>query len=108
MKTSTLPGNIVSDKCPDGILVYINKDHFLLIKSSRNGSPIETVIGAVLVSDEPVKQGTTTNTVTFPLQRDPHTYLYITGNEFPDPRALTIWDMIFDNLNKYLMLKGYR
>ena len=69
---------------------------------------METVIGAVLVSDQPVKQGTTTNTVTFPLQRDPHTYLYITGNEFPDPRALAIWDMIFDNLNKYLMLKGYR
>lgn len=25
-----------------------------------------------------------------------------------DPRCLTIWGVIFDNLNKYLALKGYR
>lgn len=103
-----IPQELISDKCPDGVLVYINKDHFLLIKSQRNGVPIETVIGAVLISDKPVKEGATTDTLTFPFQRDPHTYLYITGNEFPDPRALAIWDMIFDNLNKYLALKGYR
>jgi hypothetical protein len=104
----TIPHDLISDKCPEGVLVYINKDHFLLIKSQRNGVPIETVIGAVLIADQPVKPGTTTDTVTFPLRRDPNTYLYITGNEFPDPRALAIWDMIFDNLNKYLALKGYR
>lgn len=103
-----IPQQLVSDCCPDGVLVYINKEHFLLIKAQRNGTPIETVIGAVLLTDQPVKPGTTTDTFTFPLQRNPHTYLYVVGNEFPDPRALAIWDMIFDNLNKYLALKGYR
>lgn len=103
-----IPQQLISDKCPEGVLVYINNDQFLLIKASSNGHPVETVLGVVLITDQPVKEGTTTNTVTFPLQRDPHTYLYITGNEFPDSRCLAIWDMIFDNLNKYLALKGYR
>lgn len=103
-----IPQALVSDKCPDGVLVYINKDHFVLVKSTTNGRPTETVLGAVLLSTAPAKPGETTNAVSFPLQRNPNTYLYIVGNEFPDSRCLAIWDMIFDNLNKYVALKGYR
>jgi len=103
-----IPQQLISDKCPEGLWVYINKDHFVLVKGETNGHPSEVVLGAVLVSDKPVKAGVTTNVVTFPFERNPSTYLYITGNEFPDARCLPMWDMIFDNLNKYLALKGYR
>ncbi|QXO10262.1 hypothetical protein pEaSNUABM37_00303 [Erwinia phage pEa_SNUABM_37] len=103
-----IPQALISDVCPEGVLVYINKDHFVLVKGSTNGRPTETVLGAVLLSTTPAKEGETKDAVSFPLQRDPNTYLYIVGNEFPDSRCLAIWDMIFDNLDKYLAIKGYR
>lgn len=104
---NTIPQELVSETYPDGLLIYIDKDHNLLIKATMNHRPVESVLGKVTVTDQ--KQDIATPGVfTFPFTKTPEQYLCVIGDNQPHALSYKSWDCIFEQLNKYLASKGYR